>query len=128
MSWKNWALLNQTNTKVDSDNKRIKNTYLCWRKSSSEGPFLYISFRFAYKVSSYCYSVFLLISRSPSPIASSFLYTLFPFHLFPPHACQIVGIDTCPISPSHKSLCSSCKVENYCSGITSKLIDRKSVV
>ena len=69
-----------------------------------------------------CYSVSFLISQSPSLITSFFFYTLFPFHFCPPRAGQMVGIDTCPISIFLKSLCSSCKVENHCSGITCTLM------
>ena len=66
------------------------------------------------------YNISFLISRSPSLIAS--FYTLFPFHLLPPRAGQMVGVDTCPISTFLKSLCSSCKAENHCSSITSILM------
>ena len=68
-----------------------------------------------------CYNVFLLVSRSPL-IDSFFFYTIFPFHLYPPRAGQIFGVDTCLISTFLKSLYSSCKVENHCSGIISTLM------
>ena len=130
MDWKNWALMNQKNTKVDSDDKRMKIDRFMLKKivlSKVRGDlFLYISFRFDYKVISYCYSVFLLVSQSHFPIASLFFYTLFPFHLYPPRAGQTVGIDTCPISTFPKSSCSSCKAENHCLGITSTLMRPES--
>ena len=43
-------------------------------------------------------------------------------HLCPSHVDQIVGVDHYYISTFLKSLRSSCKTENYCSGITSSLI------
>ena len=59
---------------------------------------------------------------SLSLIPSFFFYILFLFYLFPPRASQMVGVDTCPISTFLKSLCSRCKAENHCLGITSILI------
>ena len=58
-------------------------------------------------------------------------YTIFPFHLHhfhlhPPRANQIVGVGSRPISTFLKSLGSSWKVENYCSGITSLLMQSKN--
>ena len=131
MSWKNWALMNQTNTKVDSDDKKMKIDRIMLKRiilGKVQGDmFLYISFKFDYRVSSYYCSVFLLVFRSPSPIASLFFYTLFPFHLYLPRAGQTIGIDTCSISTFPKSSCNSCKVENHCSGITSTLMRLKSL-
>jgi len=69
-----------------------------------------------------CYSISFLIFRSPCLIASSFFYTVSPSHLRFPHACPMVGVDTCSISPSQKSSCSSCKTNNHCSDITSTLM------
>ena len=71
------------------------------------------------------YSVSLLISRSLSLIASVFFYTLSTFRLNPPRAGQMVGVNTCLINTFLKSLRSSCKAENHCSGITSTLMQPK---
>ena len=60
------------------------------------------------------YSVSLLISQSPFLLA----FSLFSFHLCSPRACQMAGVDTCPISTFHKSPCSSCKTDNHYSNIT----------
>ena len=73
-----------------------------------------------------CYSVSFLIFPILSLTPSFFFYTVFPFHLHLPRACQMVGVDTCPISTPHKSLCSSCKAEIRCSGITSILMRLES--
>ena len=54
--------------------------------------------------------------QSPSLLASLLFYTLISLHF--PRACQMASVDTCPISPFHKSLCNSCKADNYCSNIT----------
>ena len=63
----------------------------------------------------------LLLSRPP------FYFILsFTFHLCPPRVGQIVGVDPCHISTFLKSLGSSCKAENYCSGITSSLMQSES--
>ena len=74
--------MNQAITKVNSDDKRMKIDKFILKKivlGKVRGDlFLYISFRSDYKVSSYCYSIFLLVFRSPFLIASSSLYTLFP--------------------------------------------------
>ena len=88
--------------------------------------FLYISLKVDYKYSSNCYSVSFSIIRSFSLKVSLLFYTIFPFHLYFPRADQIVGVDLCPISLFRKSLGSSCKVENYCSGITSSLMRPES--
>ena len=65
-----------------------------------------------------CYNVSLVIFSIPSLFASFIFYTLLCFHLCPPRACQMAGIDAYPISHFHKSLYSSCKADNYCSDIT----------
>ena len=64
------------------------------------------------------YSIFVLISRSPSLIASFLFYTLFCFHLHPSRAKQMVGFDTYPITTFLKSLGSSYKDESHYLGIT----------
>ena len=74
-----------------------------------------------------CYSVFLLISRSPTLRVFLPLYNIFPFHdLHLPHADQIVGVDLCPISTFLKSLSSNYKAKSYCSGITSSSMRSES--
>ena len=54
--------MNQTNTKVDSNDKRMKIDRIMLKKifiGKVRGDmFLYISFRFDYRVSSYCYMFF----------------------------------------------------------------------
>ena len=64
------------------------------------------------------YSISVLISRSPSLIASFLFYTLFCFHLHPSRAKQMVGFDTYPITTFLKSLGSSYKDESYYLDIT----------
>ena len=79
--------MNQTNTKVDSNDKRMKIDRIMLKKiviGKVRGDlFLYISFRFDYRVSSYCYMFFsqffdpLLPLLPPSFIlSSSFISTL----------------------------------------------------
>ena len=87
--------------------------------------FLYISLKFDYKYNSWLLQSFPFVSPSPSLIATSFFYTLFLFHLYPPHAGQMVGIDTCPISTFLKFLYDSCKGENHYLGIASTLMQPK---
>ena len=69
---------------------------------------------------------FLPFFRSPHLVSSFSFYTPSPFHLHLPLVCQMASIDTCPISTSHKSSCSSCKAETLYSGITSTLMWPKS--
>ena len=81
VSWKNWALINQTNTKVDSDDKKMKIDRFMLKKivigKVREDLFLYISFRFDYKINSYYYNVLLLVSRSLFREGSLLLYSSF---------------------------------------------------
>ena len=126
MGQKNWVLMNQTNIKVDSNDKKMKLDRFMVKKivlgTVRGDQFLYLSFRFDYKVSSkslQCYSLHFPIPLSLSPF---FFYTLSTFHLHVPCACQMVGVDIFPINLSPKSSCSSCKAENYCLGIISTLM------
>ena len=65
---------------------------------------MYDSFESDYKSSSCCYSVFLLIFRSPFLVYSfSFILSSF-FHLHPPLVDQVSGLDPFPISTFLKSL------------------------
>ena len=88
--------------------------------------FQYISVEIDYKYSSYSYSVFLLIFRSPFLSVFFLFYTILLFHLYPPRVDQIDDVDSCPISTFLKSLGSSCKAERYCLGITFSLMRPES--
>ena len=123
---KNWALMNQTNVKVDPDDKRMKLNRFVLKKivlgTVRGNQFLYISFRFNYKVSSWLLQYFSLDFRSPILLA---LPSFIPFSLFIPtlHVqARLFDLDTCPISPFPKSLGSSCKTKCYCSDITSTIM------
>ena len=122
----NWALMNQTTSKVDSDDKKMKIDWFNLKKiilGTVRGDrFLYILLEFGYRYSFDCYNVSFSILRSSSS-RSSFPFILSSFFpLYPPRIGQIAGIDPCPISIFLKSLRSSCKAERYCSGITSSLM------
>ena len=87
---------------------------------------VYISFKFDYKSSSCFYSVFLSIFRSPSFRGFFHSYTIL-FLPSPPSTCR----SSCWLwSLSYQHLPevsgSSCKAENYCSGITSTLMRSES--
>ena len=115
---------------IDPDDNKLKVDWIYLRKIVlgivRGDQFLYISLEVGYKYSSNCYSVSFSILRSLSLKVSLLFYTIFPFHLYPPRADQIVGVDPCPISTFLKSLGSSCKAENYYSGITSSLMQPES--
>ena len=91
---KNWALMNQTNVKVDPDDNIMKLNRFVLKKivlgTVRGNQFLYISFRFNYKVSSWLLQYFSLDFRSPYSPCSPFFYTLFPFHPYPPCASQVI--------------------------------------
>ena len=103
---------------MDSNDNKVKVDWLYLMKiilgTVRGDQFLYIILEIGYKYSSYSYNVSLK--------ASLLFYIIFPFHLYPPRVDQIVGVDPCSINTFLKSLGSSCKVENYCSGITSSLM------
>ena len=87
---------------------------------------VYISFEFGYK-SCYCfYSVFLLILWFPLLKVFFLFYTVFLLSS-PPFACRL-GFWHWFLSHQHlfKVSRSSCKAENYCSSITSKLMRPES--
>ena len=90
------------------------------------GMFWYILIENDYRYGSNYYNVFSYKFPISLTIASFFFYTSFLFHPYPPHASQMVGVDTCPISTFLKSLGSSYKAENHCSGITSTLMRPES--
>ena len=122
--------MNQIITKVDSDDKKMKMNKFELKKiviaqSEEISSCIFLS-NLITNIILDCYNVFLLVSQSPPLIASFSFYTLFPFHLYPPRVGQLVGVDTCPISIFLKSLCSSCKAENYYLGITFTLMRLKS--
>ena len=85
--------MNQTNIKVDPDDKKMKLNRFVVKKivlgTVRGDQFLYLSFRFDYKVSSrllqclsLCFSISLLIALLP------FIYP-FSFSLFPQRAVQV---------------------------------------
>ena len=90
------------------------------------GLFWYILIKNGYRYDSNCYSVFSYKFAILTLIALLFFYTTFLLHLHSPYTDQMVDLDTCHISLFLKSLCSSCKVENHCSGITSTLMRPES--
>ena len=59
-----------------------------------------------------CYGISLLIFQSLSLITSFSFYTIFPFHLYPPCASRMVGVDTCLISTFLKSLGVAVRLKN----------------
>ena len=126
----NQVLMSWMTVTMDPDDNKVKVDWIYLRKivlDTVRGDrFLYISLEVSYKYSSNCYSVSFSILRSLSLRVSLLFYTIFPFHLYPPRADQIIGVDLCPISTFLKSLGSSCKAENYCSGITSSLMQPES--
>ena len=122
--------MNQTNVKVDPDDKWMKLDRFMLKKiilgTVWGDQFLYISFKFDYKVSFWLLQCFSLDFRSSILLAPP---SFIPFSLFIStlHVqAKLVDLDTCPISPFLKSLGSSCKAEGYCSGITSTLMQPES--
>ena len=85
--------MNQTNTKVDSDDKKMKLDSFVVKKiviGTVQGDqFLYLSFRFDYKVSSRLLQCFSLCF--PIPFLIALLPFIYPFSvsLFPPRAVQV---------------------------------------
>ena len=130
MGWKNWGLANQTTNKVGLNDKRMKINKCKLKKIVLDkvwGDCSYILLLdLITSLVPDCYSVSPFFFLSLSPISSSFFYTLLFFHLCSPRACQMVDVDTCPISTFHKSSCSSCNGDNHCSCITSILIGPES--
>ena len=92
---KNWALVNQTNPKKDSNDKRMKRKKGCVENvvlgKVRGGPFFSITHKSNYKFYSrmlYCFSPFLPVSfRSPNLVSPFFFYTLPSFHLHLPSVC-----------------------------------------
>ena len=133
-SWlENWVLVNQTNTGKDSDDKRMKRKKVVLKTSSSAKSKEVCSFILLMSpITSLILEPILFLpfsspfSRSPNLVSPFFFYALPHFHLHLPLVCSMVSADTCPISTSHKSSCSSCKAEIHCSCITSTLMQSES--
>ena len=122
--------MNQTNIKVDPDDKWMKQDKFMLKKIVFDivqgDQFLYISFGFDYKASSWLLQCFSLYFSPSILIATS---SFIPFSLFISTLhmqAKFVDLDICPISPFPKSLGSSCKTEGYCSDITSTLMRPES--
>ena len=126
MGWKTRLLVNRTNLRMGSNGKITKRKGFVLKKiilnRIQEGMFLYIILKFGYKFSSRMLQCFFLFFSIPILVPSPSFYTVSPFDPYLPHACQMVGVNTCPISTSYKSSCSSCKAKIYCSVITSTLM------
>ena len=116
---KNWVLINQTNFRMDSDLERKKKKSVCVRVNRPrQDP--------RRSVLIYCFSVQLQISSSPVPVFLFPFYTPLLSRSYFTRVYWRVGVDTCPICTFHQSLCSSCKAETHCSGITSTLMGPES--
>ena len=94
--------MNQTNIKVDSDDKKMKLHRFVVKKivlgTVRGDQFLYLSFKFDYKVSFRFLQCFSLCFLIPSSLLSFPLYILLPF-LFSLHMqSRLVDLDTCPIN------------------------------
>ena len=93
---------------MDPINNKVKIDWIYIRKivigTVREDQFLYILFEISFKYNFDCHSVSFSILRSPFLRVSPLFYTIFPFHLYPPCADQIVGVDPYPISIFLKSL------------------------
>ena len=86
----NWALVNQTNTRKDSDDKRMKRKEVVLKISSSEIPrisVLLYYLRVRLQVQLWNLSLFLPFFRSPHLVSSFSFYTHSPFHLHLPLVC-----------------------------------------
>ena len=104
--------MSQTISKVNPDDKKMKidqfNLTKIIRGTIRGDQFLYID------------------SRSLLSLPSPYFILSLCLHLCPPRVGQIVGIDSYHINTFLKSLESSCKAKNYCSGITSSLMQPES--
>ena len=96
--------MNQTNIKVDLDDKKMKLDRFMVKKiilgMVRRDQFLYLSFRFDYKVSSrllQCFSLCfpICLSRCSHSLYISFFPFLFSLYV----QASLVDLDTCPISP-----------------------------
>ena len=87
---KNWALVNQTNTGRDSDDKRMKRRKVMLKISSSEKFEEVCSFILLKSPITIFFGIpigFSLFLQSPLLVFSFFFYTPSPFHLHLPHVC-----------------------------------------
>ena len=127
---KNWVKMSWTTNSMGLNDKNKKINWFNLEKivigTIRGSEFLYISHKLITNLVSDWYSLSFLISQSPLLIASFSFYILFSSHLYPPCAGPMVGLDTCPIRTFHKSSCSNCKAENYCSSIISTLMRSES--
>ena len=89
---------------LESKNKEVLPKEVRPQLSSRRLVFIYIVLEFDYKSNSCFYSVFLLISWFSFLRVFFPFYTIFFFHLHPPHVDQVIGVDPCPISTFLKSL------------------------
>ena len=104
----NRVLINQKNAKVDPDDKWMKLDRFMLTKiilgTVRGDQFLYISFKFDYKVSSWLLQCFSLDFRSPilivPPSFIPFSFSVSTLHV----QVKLVDLDTCPISPFLKNL------------------------
>ena len=126
----NQVLMSWITVRMDLEDNKVKVDKIYLRKfvlgTVRGDQFLHIILEVGYRYNFDCYSVSFSILRSLSLRVSLLFYTTFPFHLYPSHANQIVGVGPYPISTFLKSLGNSWKVENYCSGIISSLMQPKS--
>ena len=122
--------MNGATVKMECQDNQIELDWIYLRKSIlgtiRRGVFLYVLIENGYKYDSNCYSPYSTKFLIPFLWVSLLFYTILPYHLHPPRADQIIGVDSCPINPFLKSLGSSCKAENHCSGITSSLMRLES--
>ena len=96
--------MNQTNIKVDPDDKKMKLDRFMVKKiilgMVRRDQFLYLSFRFDYKVSSRLLQCFSLCFPIRLSHCSHSLYiSFFPFLFSLYVQSSLVDLDTCPISP-----------------------------
>ena len=109
----------------ESKDKHVLSKENCHRHNPRRSVLIYTSLKFDYKSNSCFYSVFLLIFQSPFSVYS-FFYTVF-IPSSSPSTCRL-GFWRWSLSNQHllEVSGSSCKVENYCSSITSTLMWPKS--
>ena len=110
----------------ESKDKQVLSKENHHRHNPRKCVLIYISFEFDYKSSFCCYNVFPLISQSLLLKVFFLFYTVFLLSS-PPSTCR-PGFWCWSLSHQHLLEVSgnSCKVENYCSGITSTLMRLES--
>ena len=109
----------------ESKDRLVLSKENCYRHNSRRSVLVYISFEFDYKSSSYYYSDFPSIPRSPSLRVFFLFYTIFLLSS-PPSTCRL---GCWHWSLSHQHLLeisgSNCKAENYYSSIIGKETKRR---